>query len=100
MVAYVATLEHARGSFEAEAPGIVLDGPLLSAEAVAMMGQHVASVLAQSNDLKLKTATMQVQRTAAAAKPLASSRPCRAAQELRSALPTRLKGPAPVLGHA
>ncbi|KXZ47973.1 hypothetical protein GPECTOR_31g335 [Gonium pectorale] len=59
VVAYVASLEEARGSLQALVPDLQLDTPL-SAEAVAVVGKHVALILQRKDDARLRTATMQV----------------------------------------
>ncbi|GLI70957.1 hypothetical protein VaNZ11_016056 [Volvox africanus] len=64
VVAYVASLEDGCGSLETLVPGLHLDGKI-PAEAVALIGKHVAEILSHGNDPRLKTAIMQVLMEAA-----------------------------------
>ncbi|KAG2452258.1 hypothetical protein HYH02_003282 [Chlamydomonas schloesseri] len=60
VVAYVTSLEDARGALRQLVPDVSLEAGPISSEAVAVIGGHVASLVGNSRDPRIRTAMMQV----------------------------------------
>ncbi|KAG2427493.1 hypothetical protein HXX76_012426 [Chlamydomonas incerta] len=60
VVAYVTSLEDARGALHALVPDVSLEAGPISSEAVAVIGGHVAGLVGNARDPRIRTAMMQV----------------------------------------
>ncbi len=59
-MAYVTSLEDARGALRALVPDVSLEAGPISSEAVALIGGHVAGLVGNPRDPRIRTAMMQV----------------------------------------